>query len=516
MRALIIAGKSTQIEIVLDNNIVHSVTLAFPQSSDTTAKHMEAVNKILMDDLRLAPSQSPLTKTLDKFAFNLERLANLDKLSIMPTFDCRAALAGLYASLDKLYQWDISKLREDSENSEKLLPLLAMCTKHGYPTLNARERVGLCLQYWKEGRLIPPGNDKTTSYSQERERLWTLEIGCAGMDGLQATPARISEDWISKDVVKDDGLGGDPKQFPLDWLEPENVPLSASDQAKNAGIEVMQPDLSTVRVPAVMFTVAFDPPVVLPQSDWMRLYGCANMGPPPPPPRPPTFDQLYFPIPPGVHHDPSEKRTIERHRQVSVFDKDGKRMDKSHHNTLFIYKQIYSMEVTEMAFSHPKQLISMLPLLRQWAFTSTLLENSFGSKTQEAGSHAVQGAEDVNGGAPAGRDELAAFMQFPGQDQEMGNTGPETPESELRLDIIVWVHPAPHFQVVFPFQDSKATITLQILENGIVDVVDENVLSVDGKGKFKDKDVTRQTLGKALEHMEDLCKWAEWIRSRLS
>ena len=518
MRALIIAGSSTQIEIVLDNNIVQNVTLAFPESSESTSRHMEPASKILLDDLRLPPNQSPLTKTLDQFALNLETLAALDRLSIMPTFDCRAALAGIYTSLERLHQWDIAKLREEGAGPENLLPLLAICSKHGLPVMHAQGRVGLALQYWKEKRLIPPKTESTTAFAEKHEKIWSLIINCSPMDGLQIPPARVSDNWLSKDMVKDDGLGGNPKSFPLDWQEPENVSLPASEEAKNAGIEIIQPDLSTIRVPPVMFTVTFDPPIILPQSDCMRIYACANMEPPPLSMRLPTFDQLYFPVSPGVHQDPSEPRAIERKRQVLIFDKDGKATTKTHNNSLFIYKQIYAMQLSHIAFSHPKQLVSMLPLLRQWAFTSTLLENSFGPSAGDQARGAAEWTERTGKKPLAGivgeKDQLAAFMRRPGKEKVKGD--PSISDIDLRLDVIVWVHPTPHFQVVFPFKESEADITLLITENGVVKVVDENILTRREVGDQEGKGITRGILGKALEHMEDLCKWAEWIRSRLS
>ncbi len=339
------------------------------------------------------------------------------------------------------------------------------------------------------------------------------------MGGLQIPAARISDTWISKDIVKDDGLGGDPKSFPLDWQEPDNVALPASNDVKNPSIEIIQTDLTTIRVPAVIFTATFDPPLVLPQSDWMSLYQYANLDPPPLSLRLPTFDQLFFPVPPGVHQDPSEHRTIKKERCISVFGKDGKPVTKTHHNSLFIYKQIYSMQLSNISFSHPKQLINMLPLLRQWAFTSTLLENSFCDKGQDQRStnagKPMEPLNKVETNGPGDKDRLNAFMHSSTKLQR--NLSNQTASGcALNLDIILWVHPTPHFQVVFPFRDSKANITVQILHNGVVEVVDENILSQNREGSDASKKITREILGKTLEYMEDLCKWAEWIRSRLS
>ena len=87
---------------------------------------------------------------------------------------------------------------------------------------------------------------------------------------------------------------------------------------------------------------------------------------------------------------------------------------------------------------------------------------------------------------------------------------------DLNLDVILGVHPAPHFQVCFPFRDSTVSITLHIMGNGAVEVTEDNLLSRLERDESKAKLPTRAELGKALEHLEDLGAWAEWLRSRYS
>lgn len=499
---------------MLDNNVVQSVTLGFPDSAESVIKHMDPASDILLKDLRLLPNQSPLTKTLDKFAANLEHLAVLDKLSILPELDCRQALVGVYESLAKLHQWDLARLKEEPEmsgKSDEYLAAVVMCSRNGYPAMHARDRVGLSLQYWRERRFAPAS--KTTAPSSEKEKVWSLLIGCTGTEGMGMPPIRVSDEWLSKDVAKEDPL--EPKKMMLDWHEPANVSLPPSENNKDGGMEMLQPDMSVTRVPQVMFTVTFDPPIILPQNDWMRLYSYTGSGPPNLFGYPPTFEALFFPVVVGAAPDPSEHRIITAKRQVRVFDKERKPSTKSHRNRLFIYKQIYSHTITEMPFSHPRQLIDMLPLLRQYAFISTLLEKSFGSANKEP-----QKEPSANGIAsqkqPASKiqDELLAITGF------SDPTPPKQPSSDdssdLDLDVILWVHPAPHFQVSFPFRDSTVSITLHIMENGVVEITEDNLLSRleadSGKGKMP----TRAELGRALEHLEDLCAWVEWLRSRYS
>ncbi|KAH6899863.1 mediator of RNA polymerase II transcription subunit 1-domain-containing protein [Thelonectria olida] len=523
-KTLVIAGSAIGLDIVLDNNIVTNVTLAFPESAPSVTQHVERANQILLKDLQLLPNQSPLTKTLEQFSVNLERLAILDKLSIIPGLDCHEALAGIYVSLERLHQWDISKLREEpgmSEKTYRALSVMAMCSRHGYPIMHSRDRVGLSIQYWKALRLIPPSNDKATEFSESRERVWSLLIGCTATDGTVPLPVRVSEDWISKNIVKAEP-SMDTKKPNLDWQEPENVVLPSTEDNKPTDMNAL---LATARVPQVMFTVTFDPPVILPQNDWIRMYEIANMTPPPVFGYPPTFDSLFFPITPDSAHDPSELRTITHQREVLVYDKDGKASPKPHRASLYIYKQIYSHVVTEMPFFHPRQLIEILPLLRQYAFVAILLENSFGSKAKQNQSAKTDKKPSVRGEktkTTTAWHDLDGFMkapEIPEAPTEDGDLADAPSANEVNLDVTLWVHPTPHLQVVFPFRDSTADITLRVLEDGIVEVANENVLPREGepsKRTSTGRELTRADLGKVLEAMEDLCKWTEWIRTRLA
>ncbi|KAL7936947.1 mediator of RNA polymerase II transcription subunit 1 domain-containing protein [Trichoderma chlorosporum] len=540
-KTLAIAGSAIAVDIVLDNNIVQNVSLTYHGSATSVSTHMEAASQILLADLKLGPNQSPLTKTLDKFAYNFGHIANLDKLSIIPGLDCYEALAGIFTSLERLHHWDVANLRKESEmagKSDQYLSLAALCTRHGYPVMHARNKVGLALQYWKELRFVSPPDGKVAASSDDGEKVWSLLLDCAPIEALGLSPVRVSEDWISKDVVKQDQEQqnqalGDINLPILDWQEPENISLPSSDDNKNPGIDELSMHLPTL--PQVTFTVTFDPPVILPQNDCIRLYSYVNATPPNPSPSgdfgqrplpPPTFDDLFFPISAGNKQDPSESRTITRQRDVRVFDQQGKSFIRSHHNTLFIYKPIYSQEVTEMSFSHPRQLIDMLPLLRQFAFLSILLNNSFGSDTKEALPKQVKVAPATT---KTVKDELAAFMESSddegqnneGEEQKMkqdtepkASNGEKGSGKDMDIDVILWVHPSPYLQVVFPVKGSTIDITLRILEGGVVEIVNENIIeqqAATGKGKMLD----RQDLGRVLERLEDLCKWAEWIRTRL-
>ena len=520
--------------------MVKSVSLSYHGSASSVSKHMDEAGKILFRDLHLDPGQSPLTKTLDSFAKNFKSLASLDKLSIVPGLDCYEALAGIYDSLERLYEWDLSKIRQEPGTSEKpndILSALAMCTRNGRPVMHAQGKVGPALQYWKEWKFVPASTVDPERIGVNDDKTWAFLLGCAPLDGMGVPPVRVSENWISKDVIKEDN-SVEPAREVLDWQEPDNVSLPQSEENKDAGMDLLQPDLSTTRVPRVMFTATFEPPMVLPQNDWARLYMSVNVNPPNPqtemntrgqPSSPPTFDSLLFPFPTGAKVDPSEPRAILRTRNVNTFQTNSTMLTAKHNSTLYIYKPIYSQVVSEIPFSHPRQLVEMLPLLRQYAFLSILLENSFGTKTQEMTPAKLASAppDDSPSAAVTTEDKLADFENddmtgalAPAESFKSARanapTAAPTSEGIITIDVILWVHPTPQLQVAFPLGDSTADISLKILEDGVVEIVDENIIGATDKSAHNVKEgFTREKMGKTLEVMEDLSKWAEWMRSRL-
>ncbi|KAM3542461.1 hypothetical protein ARSEF1564_004600 [Beauveria bassiana] len=525
-KTLAIAGSAVALDIVLDNNIVQNATLSYHGNADCVTKHIDAASQILLRDLQLLPGQSPLTKTLERFAMNFERLAKLDKLSIVPGLDCHEALASMYSSLERLYEWDLEQLRRDPAMAGKpdsLIATAAMCTRHGKPVMHERGQVGLALQYWKETRFIAPPAGQEAS---NKSKVWSMLLGCAGIDGVGLPPARVSENWISKDVVKHDELGHTLTPL-LDWLEPDHVSLPQSDENKDASMDMLQADLSTTRVPRVMFTATFDPPVILPQTEWARLYALAGVEPPNMNPsndfnrQPPTFDALFFPITPGTRQDPSEARTITRQHQVPMINTYNEPLIRTHLNSLFIYKPIYSQELSELPFGHPRQLVDMLPVLRQYAFLSTLLESSFSREDRTAvesnTESDTQRDEIKKSQTSTMKDQLATFLTMDDNSTKASSGVPVSVPADFSMDVILWVHPSPHMQVVFPMRETTANITLSILEGGQVKIIHENVLGEE-PGPIKEingSNVTREHLAKVLERLENLSKWAEWIRSRL-
>ncbi|KAL2152662.1 hypothetical protein VTH82DRAFT_5846 [Thermothelomyces myriococcoides] len=524
-RTLIIAGSALELVIEFSNNIVQSVSLSFPDSTEIVNKHAGAAGEILFKDLQLREGQSPLTKSLDKFAANFERLAVLDKLS-SPGLNMYEAVAGVYESLCRLHAWELQKAREDpaaAAKGEDYLESLVLCTKSGKPSMNARGRVGMTLDYWKERRLQPPPpptDPNMAAWVAEHEKTWSILIGCAPLRQLGVNPVRISDKWIGPNVEKmplaDELHTGGPV---IDWLEPESTFVPMPDQQKG---DPMQPDTALLgpRLPDAVFHATFDPPVHIPTALWEQIQQLGCVVDETPLKQLVTFDSLVIPHSPGSNTDSAGVRTVTcKKKTPCTRPGDSGLSFKTHVNTLFVNKPIPSRTLTEMTFSHPQQLVTILPYLRQYAFLATLLEHSL---TEPANSRLPLGSEQQPKGSTASsstmktvttnRDEYRNLVTSSenGSSQEGGDE-----EEPLRIDLTLTPVPVPRLRVVFPFRDRTADVTLEVRENGHVhvesqDVLDEtNMVAPNGGRQRRIEDV-----GALLEMTEDVGKWVEFIRSR--
>ncbi|KAL2019728.1 hypothetical protein VTK56DRAFT_9265 [Thermocarpiscus australiensis] len=512
-KTLIIAGSALELVIEFSNNVVQSLSLSFPESAEIVNKHAEAAGKILFSNLQLRQNQSPLTKSLDSFAANFERLALLDKLSINPGLNLYEAVAGIYESLNRLYLWELQKAREEpwlAGKSDEYLENFVMCTKSGKPTMNSRGRVGMSIDYWKERRLQPLPSPEVAAWAEEHEQTWSILISCAPLKEIGVSPVRISDKWIGENVEKiplsEELHTGGPI---IDWLEPESTFIPAPEQTK---AEPMQPEPSLLgpRLPEVVFHATFDPPVHIPLNLWHQIesLGCGMAEPPLK-----FFDALVIPLLPGRHYDPAETRTVTCSKNTPfVAPGDAKVSLKSHANTLCVIKPGLSGTLSEMTFSHPQQLISMLPYLRQYTFLAKLLENSFkekpGPSTASTSTIPVDGKPSSSTHATTTiLDEYEAFMADSAQNSADG-------EQPLSIDVTLTLLPVPRLRVVFPFRDRTANVKLAIQENGRVDVEAQNVLDESNMVAPNGRQRRVEDIGACLETLEDIGKWVEFIRTR--
>ncbi|CAL3972790.1 hypothetical protein PZA11_004184 [Diplocarpon coronariae] len=493
-RGLIIAGKAVAIDIAFDHDVVKNASLSFPDSPDIVSRHTSKAGEILLKDLQFQAHESPLTKKLDQFAANLEILAASDKLSVIPGLNCHEAIAGIYESIERLHIWEVERLKETHEmalKSDEDAVKAAMCTKSGKPVMHTRDRLGLSLEYWQEKRRLT---------SKKDGKLWSLLIDCAAPSpGLVYTPLRVSEHWISADVQKANATAEEILREPdngpvLDWLEPESTLLPSTGPPKADAIDGVE-EITGPKYPEVMFVAKFDPPLIVPLGLAQQIYNSTSSeigyyGP--------HFDSLLFPPDSPQNVENNGSRYIKRHLTVHAFSEAGEKVPTQHIHELVIEKHDYGYTLTELPFSHPRQLVEMLPALRQYAFLSTVLTKSFGSDTKPP-------TESPREAVVSKRTELANFM-----------SGATARLKTRKLDVVLVTQPALYLKLAFPRDGQKkgnetGYTTFQIGLNGAVEVVYENILSGDGNRNG----LTPRDLGRMLEITEDLGVWLEFVKRRL-
>ncbi|KAI1778417.1 mediator of RNA polymerase II transcription subunit 1-domain-containing protein [Hypoxylon cercidicola] len=505
-KTLVIAGQTVAVEVGITNHIVHQAALTYSDSIPSLDKHVDKASAILLKDLSLAPGQSPLTKRLTHFRANLERITTLDKLSVSPDLNCHLAIVGIWESLEKLHRWDVQKLREEQtigNISEERLRVLALCLRHGCPLMHTRGRIGLSLDYWKERRKLT-----STTVDTEDAKTWAILIECAAASGMVYRPVRVSDKWIGPDIEKsrltDEEMITSTGPV-LDWLEPGNTDLPHSEEARaQTGLDTKPPD--------VVFMATFDPPVIVSHAVAMEIYKISATNAPL---SNITFDALMFPITSASSYDPSEPREITFTQTVPTFinnlhgQPQAEPVIKAHQNTLFIYKPVYGQILNHVPFSHPKDLIAMLPLLRQYAFLSLLLSNSL--KPKEGKPTAKD--EDDNSVSKTSRDEFAEFMS------RSAGGSKENVSKVLKVDITLTAHPVPRLLLVFPFKSHTANIMLEIQVGGKVHIVSDNIFADDqgtvANGAGGTRRRTTEDWANALETTEDIGAWIEIIKHKL-
>jgi hypothetical protein len=368
---------------------VKEVKVDFPTSFQAVQDHAGSASKVLLNSLSVTPGLSNITMTLDKFSTNLDKLAQLDKLNGPPTaqtFNCFEAIAGVYASLRKLYDHEkkaakvlLKRTTDVEESAEREV----MCKKSGRPTMNTRNEIGLRLDYWMQRRhvLRKHSHRKTSSdtdgdHDMEQEEqsevsepeadgIFSLIIECEPCVPEMYQPARVSTSWISDQIEKppddlDHAFG--PM---LDWLDPLPTYLARPEGSQTNGMTLGN---SMEKLPSIRFVAKMDPPLLLPLNTALEHLGPFGVSQDSlmQPESLATFDTLLLhPSGPDAKHlmtFNTPKRETKVDRTILVPDGQGSEQCLQHSNSLFVPKQEFARYIREFPFEHPRQLVQLLPV----------------------------------------------------------------------------------------------------------------------------------------------------------
>ena len=263
--------------------------------------------------------------------------------------------------------------------------------------------------------------------------------------------------------------------------------------------------LQTNRSPNVRFVARLEPPIVTPLQVAADIYQSVGAPLTQESFQPTTYESLLF-----------EDTTVLQGQRTSTklvtsYDTSGAPTTHKHRYTLFSHQPDYGRIIDSIPFSHPRQLIAVLPLLRQWALTNSILRRSFTTDPLSS-SEENNSAKAANGTTNNGLDldaivrtqemtveeELAALLDEPSTPPpEENDVGPKA----LAVDITLSTTSSPpQIGVMWPQGKELKNVEFAVGSNGVIDVSGEN-----------EEDMETEKIQKVLSIAEDIGVLVEWL-----
>ncbi|KAK1822503.1 hypothetical protein LTR12_003066 [Friedmanniomyces endolithicus] len=483
-RSFDIAGKKILLEVTLKDQRPEDVTAAFATENAGLHEQAQAVGKVLLDDLRDA-GEVPLSASLDRFAANLERLASIDCLS-SDHFDSFEALSGIYTSLRRLYDQEVAAASE----------IEVVRRRSGKPVVHADGQIGFKIAYWDADRFYDDSKKVDDVIG-----LFTLGLRIERSSAGIYPSVRVSDQWLQDPLE----LSTTELSTTIPWQEPLPTLILASTNEDAMVVD------SEPKLPDLRFTAKLDPPVVLPWQVATSVLQSVGL----PAPQLVTYPPAWH----AMAVDPSGKtpfnlmaaRVMVAEKSVLVM-KGGEETEITHAYVLDVAKPDGGYKLERLPFAHPRQLVELLPTLRQWACLGSLVKSLFAGDSSAAGK---LGTTSVTGMTGNGIVKRNAPIPISLNDLL---TPPTTPPSVDRLTVSVSLATSPVPTLSFIFSTAMdrpvCNVIVQVLQNGVLSVIDTEGFTDDAGTEVVD-DATSKRLSEALEACGDLGVWLEWVRSQI-
>ena len=501
-RPISTAGNTIVIEVDLKNQVPQNVQVMYSVQSKALEEEGIKAGQVLLEDLKAADGVA-LNAKLDRFALNLERLARMDRLSSNGV-NCFEALSGIYSSLQRLYEQEKQAARDllkaGTPNVDDRADVEVMCKKSGKPLIHGHGKLGLELVYWQENRHQGirgeiksdgaemdidgrEGNEEGSRTGQDEEQGFTLRIEVEGSPAGLYPSLRVSDTWILEPL---DLPGANSVDAAIPWQDPPPTLVPADGAGGAMAVDGQQ------KLPDLRFVAKLDPPLIMPYQTAANILTALGMQPMF------HFTHQYAAllIDPQVdtrQRDQTTSFTMTSERSV-LSHKDGQETAVLHKYSFENVKLDFGYKIEELPFSHPRQLIELLPTLRQWACLGSLLKATLTDSTQS-----TKEQQPLNGSAHTNGISNGKYALDDSHEQLESMQR----NDEIQINIDLTTAPTPTLGVTFPALQ-PANITVQILPNADLVVTNE-------EGLLPHKDA--QTLAKALEACGDLGMWVEWMRT---
>jgi hypothetical protein len=378
--------------------------------------------------------------------------------------------------------------------------------------MHARRKIGLSLDYWMENSNIYPSGPSDTKYAsamdvdskpsdapqkEPDETIFALDITAEAASPDPYSSIRVSSSWIADRILKSAEETTDPTDLlsgtqSIDWQDPAPTYLSDSNQNNSDAMAIdSNPNTGAQKLPAVRFVARLNPPIAMPwtaAAAILQSVGATGVMSDIPDVQS-TYEgsllQKQSDVP--LLNKPPQSSGPASSTTTNVLTPDGETVQ--HKNALYVPKQDFGYVLTSIPFAHPRQVVALLPVLRQWAYLGSLLKGTFlpTNNTTSSQAEASFSLADLLSGANVSTGQAVA------------------------VDVSLSTQPSPTLEFVFPVkgvENGSASLSASVSADGHVVVLSQNVV----KGSQEEQDKAALRMAKALELVGDIGVWVEWIR----
>ena len=531
-RTLGIAGNGVLVEVHFRGDVVRGVSLSYPEHGTGVGGFAAQGAAVLKSGLQGIGEEGGFV-ALESFVRDLEALARMDKLSGrgVSAFD---AVDGIRTALEKIWAFETVKVREGQSGegrSAEYTERMVLCRGSGKPRMHAGRRVGLSLQYWMARHKVTPerryrgpddmdvdNREGQTMMREDEETIDALVIECEAQSPDIYPPIRVSTDWISTAVSTDKVPETSGIALPLptavDWQDPAPTHLSQAPAESLPSDDLLASTSSLPVLPSIRFVAKLSSPIVMPLHIAMQLLSTLNVSLSQESlqqHQQNTYETLLLSdlLPPGTL--PSDPFT----KDILAYTADGEQNMGRHRYELFPLQPVLGFKITEVPFSHPRQIVNILPVLRQWTLAGQMLRRCFtaaasnedqsGARTEGPvanGNRHREGQEmhrtvEITGGEHAESDESTSDdesdEEFETLDDELAamlapkdlaqgaysgatfGTQAHALRTPMPVDISFGIPTAtgsPILRVIYTSGHSPSHFSFEVLGNGIINVTD--------------------------------------------
>ncbi|GAB7349996.1 hypothetical protein MBLNU459_g0677t2 [Dothideomycetes sp. NU459] len=543
-RPVVIAGKNAvMVEFAFNNNLATKIDVSFVSDDKDVTAHQAAAASVLLQDLTPPPGVAAINTKLDRFASNLQTLARLDKLSVADQLNCFEAITGVYTSLRKLYEHEkkaaVGGLEENPGDLHLRAEREVICKNSGRPRMHARQKIGLSLDYWMNKRNITAGSTPrddgamdVDSASSPRdgneESVYSLELTVESSSPELYPALRVSSKWVGDRILIPSSetmspsalLSGGPS---IDWQDPPSSYLPADDQHADAMSIDGGQGARQQKLPGARFVAKLHPPLVMPWNVANQILQSVGSAPSTDTNPLGTYvttllEQSNVSSTPAVGTGPAATSI------TTVATPSG---DMKHENALFVPKQDFVYNLREIPFAHPRQIIGVLPTLRQWACYGSLVRDTFVTSAPELGqtSSLGNGLKDavIAEQRQLSLDEILAASI---SSEEREETRSSDANQMLPMDMSLSTLATPGFDLIFPLHSKEvdlASLNVKVLADAEIVVTGQNLVGSANAGpadkaenQEEEEETTRKVreMGRALEIAGDVGTWIEWLKTQ--